>query len=517
MNNIGKISTTLTADSKPFTKGMERARRDVETFSQSSKRSLSALNSSVSKLAGGFGALLGAGAIAGSISQLNRFTKETLNTTDTLGKISSKLGITGEQLQVFQYQAELAGVGANTFNTSFQRFTRRIEEVRQGTGVLKTSFEQLGIQIKDSDGKLKDNVTLYNEYMQVLSGVTDASTKLKHAVNAFDSEGGAMANIADKNAKSFEALKKELQSVDALISDDLIKSAAEYNDKLLLMQKRSDTVSAAIADSWAPVVHLFENLSYQTGKVFGGAAKSLTNPYDPTDIDMSNIEAVEDRISFLTAKIKDSEMMPFAFQKSLPKWRDELEKLDKVQSELAKKNWEESKGSPVSTPSNINVNTDALGDEAKAAKAAADLKLKQEKAGIQEIDNLRKASTEIKIGLIEDEFEQLKAKYQHEAQLENDRITKLIEGDSLTLEGKKALAEEHIEWLKAKEDEYYNVKREKELAITADINARKKALHEAALQETTRFEDEHNQRELARLDEITAKKKELANTAADGF
>jgi len=67
-------------------------------------------------------ALIGVAGIAG----MGLMIKSSIQVIDKLGKVSSKLGVTSQELQRFRFAAKLAGVEETALDMGLQRFIRRV-------------------------------------------------------------------------------------------------------------------------------------------------------------------------------------------------------------------------------------------------------------------------------------------------------------------------------------------------------------------------------------------------------
>ena len=87
----------------------------TQTAFKSLNRSVSKTQQSFDKLKGAMKWLSTAGGVAG-VGLMTAFAKNLLEVGDRIGKVSSKLGISAEQLQRFQFSAEQSGVSTEPLN-----------------------------------------------------------------------------------------------------------------------------------------------------------------------------------------------------------------------------------------------------------------------------------------------------------------------------------------------------------------------------------------------------------------
>ena len=134
--NLGSLVANITANTKPFSKGMKTAGGDMGKMQQSAKKF--SLKSMLGKMALAAGAAMAfAKALAG--------VKDQMAELDKLGKTADKLGIGVQELERLRYSASLAGVEAAGFDKSLEKMQRGLSEAAHGMGTAKLALDDLGI------------------------------------------------------------------------------------------------------------------------------------------------------------------------------------------------------------------------------------------------------------------------------------------------------------------------------------------------------------------------------------
>ena len=209
------------------------------------KKNLDSMDKSVSKTKKSMDGLKGAikGAIGAlSIAAFASATRSTLDYADALGKTSARLGLTTEALQTLRFAATQSGMTTEALEMSMQRFTRRLAEAGQGTGVLKDTFTKLGMSIRNTnDGSLKSAEQMLGEVADKLATIPDQGERVRLAFQMFDSEGVKMVNMLQNGSGALDDMRKKLLSTGAILSDDFIKNSEAANDALDLLQNQIKT------------------------------------------------------------------------------------------------------------------------------------------------------------------------------------------------------------------------------------------------------------------------------------
>lgn len=219
----GTLAVNILARTKEFIKGIKGARKSLGGFSKSIK----AITSGVT----GFGtALIGAAGVAG----FGVFVSKTLESVDSLAKISDKLGIAIEDLGRWRFAAGLAGISTNTLDMALQRMVRRIGQAAQGTGEAQKVLQKFGLDAKEL---VQLNPSKQFELIgQHVNAITNKGEQLAAAMSLFDSEGVGLVNLFASNlgdaATEFERLGLALSRADAAKIEQFNDAASKLRQSI---------------------------------------------------------------------------------------------------------------------------------------------------------------------------------------------------------------------------------------------------------------------------------------------
>lgn len=192
-------------------------------------------------------------AVAG-IAGMGLMIKSSMQVIDKLGKVSSKLGVTSQELQRFRFAAKLAGVEETALDMGLQRFIRRVGEAAQGTGEAKDALKKMGIQLTDSNGSVKSATDLLGQVANALKDTKDPAERLRLAFKLFDSEGVAMVNMLKGGKAELNATMMEADKLGFVLSDKLVKAVSRANDAWFKMGKALTGVKDKMAGALAPAL-----------------------------------------------------------------------------------------------------------------------------------------------------------------------------------------------------------------------------------------------------------------------
>jgi len=226
--------------------------KDAERALGSLQKNMSGLSKTLKVAAGAFAGI-----------KLAQFTKNVLAASEALDNAANKTGFAVESLQELRYAAEQAGVSATQMDTALQRFSRRTGEAAVGTGVLFKEFQNLNIEIRNSDGSLRDIEGVFDDYITAIANASSEQEKLRLAVAAFDMEGANLVNLLKEGKIGYQDLRKEAQRLGIVVSKDVVTANARANQSLKRLEAQFGAISKIIVGSLAPSL---ENISDDFGE-----------------------------------------------------------------------------------------------------------------------------------------------------------------------------------------------------------------------------------------------------------
>lgn len=208
------------------------------------------------------GALARTAAIAGTLAGGGVFA--LANSTATLGdnvaKTADKIGIALGPLQELRYAAERSGVSTQKFDSSLERYIKRLGEANMGTGAAKKAYEEMGLSIEDLI-ELSPEKSL-GVVADRLAKVEDQSKRVALAAQLFGREGVAMVNMLKDGGDGLEELRRQARLTGYVLSDQAARDAEVFKDRLLDAQLGLQGMKNMLGAELMPVIsELMQSLS----------------------------------------------------------------------------------------------------------------------------------------------------------------------------------------------------------------------------------------------------------------
>ena len=150
---------------------------------------------------------------------------------DDVAKLADRLGFGVVELQRWRYAAKLSGIEAQTFDMATQRFGRRAAEAAAGTGEAKGALRFLGIQLRDTTGKMRPTGELLYDVAEALQKIESPLVRNRIAFKLFDSEGVDVGRMLAQGREKLREYGDEAERL-GVITEDQARAAERYRDEM---------------------------------------------------------------------------------------------------------------------------------------------------------------------------------------------------------------------------------------------------------------------------------------------
>lgn len=200
-------------------------------------------------------------AVVGVFNLLDKVTAKG----DNLAKLSERLGFTVEELQKFEYVADLAGVGSETFVKGVKKLSEASVEAAGGTKKQAEAFDALGISVKNADGSIKSSqellLAMADRFAVSGEGELSASQKIYAAQKLLGKSGADMITVLNQGSAAIKEQMDELVAL-GIIDYDQAEKSAVYRDEVGKLKRAIDYLSISVAsDLFGPMT---ESVKYLT-------------------------------------------------------------------------------------------------------------------------------------------------------------------------------------------------------------------------------------------------------------
>ena len=200
-------------------------------------------------------------AFVGVVNLLDKVTSKG----DQLAKTSERLGFTVEELQKFEYVADLAGVSSENFVKGMKKLSEASVEAVGGTESQVKAFRALGISVKNADGSIKSSqellLAMADRFAESGKRELSASQKIYAAQKLLGKSGADMITVLNQGSEAIKAQMDELVSL-GIIDKKQAEESALYRDEVGKLNRAINHLSISVAsDLFGPMT---ESVKYLT-------------------------------------------------------------------------------------------------------------------------------------------------------------------------------------------------------------------------------------------------------------
>lgn len=221
----------------------------------------STLNSMVS-LGGELTLLIGAFAAAAAAvveveKALANLTLEQAAAAGEIQDVAMQTGLSTEAVQRYQYACDMIGVSFDTVASSQAKMIQSMADVQSGSEAATATWNQLGIEVMNTDGSLRDAQEVFLEVIDVLGQIENVTQRDAVSMEIFGRSAQDLNPLIVQGTDAFQALCDEASKVGAVLTDVQLEALAGLDDEMLRVEERLDAGANAMALKFTPALQEF--------------------------------------------------------------------------------------------------------------------------------------------------------------------------------------------------------------------------------------------------------------------
>lgn len=208
------------------------------------------------------------GVVAGLVSGMVKATVETANAADEISTLSKQTGLSTKTIQEMNYASDLLDVSTETMTGSMTRMIRTVGDAQKGTGEAADAFRKLHVNIRDSNGRLKDSEEIFYQTIDALGKVRNETERDALAMEIFGRSARDLNPYILAGSKELKKLGDEAERMGYVMSEDSLNSLNQLQDSMDRFKNQTQAFKQSIAMVMLPVlISLFELLNKLDPKV----------------------------------------------------------------------------------------------------------------------------------------------------------------------------------------------------------------------------------------------------------
>ena len=260
---VQELTYKLVADEKALVAGLKTAGERAEKFG----RKMQSVGNSMTK-----GLTLPAAAAGAGMLKL---ASDAGQTADRLLDLEQSTGLSTDTLQQFEGVAKGAGVEFSGLVGAVERFQNRLPRLESGTSNGAQAIEKLGVDLRDSNGNVKDANNLFPELIDALSGMENVTERNATASQIFGRQLQDLAPVIGMSAAELEKWRDV--GAESAIPKETLQANNEFRQSLDEMQLRLERAKTEIGSELIPVVEDLVPIFEDAAMVVVDALRAFTD------------------------------------------------------------------------------------------------------------------------------------------------------------------------------------------------------------------------------------------------
>ena len=203
-------------------------------------------------VAAAFAAATAAAAEAGKA--LVSFSADGAAYADDLLTMSVITGISTDKLQEYQYAAELADVSVDTLTGSMAKNIKSMSSAANGSKNVAAAYEQLGVEVTNADGSLRDSDKVYWELIDALGAVENETERDALAMTVLGKSAQDLNPLIDITSAGMQELGEKAYDAGYVMSNETLNRFGEFDNKLQELKTGTTAAKNALGGILLPVL-----------------------------------------------------------------------------------------------------------------------------------------------------------------------------------------------------------------------------------------------------------------------
>lgn len=221
----------------------------------------STLNSMVS-LDGELTVLIGAFAAAAVAvveveKALANLTLEQAAAAGEIQDVAMQTGLSTEAVQRYQYACDMIGVSFDTVASSQAKMIRSMADVQSGSETATATWNQLGIEVMNADGSLRDAQKVFLEVIDVLGQIENATQRDAVSMEIFGRSAQDLNPLIVQGTDAFQAFYDKASDVKDILTDVQLETLAGLDDEMHNVEARFESGANSMALKFTPALQEF--------------------------------------------------------------------------------------------------------------------------------------------------------------------------------------------------------------------------------------------------------------------
>lgn len=232
-----------------------------------------ALNSLNGISAGTAAAVTGFAAVAAAIVKTEKalidMTKEAAAGAKEITTFASITGQSEQQVQQMQYASEKLGVSYDRVRDSLKEITNKMQEAENGSADTAAAFEKLGVELRGSNGELRDAQDVFLDVIDALGEVGNQSERDAIAMDLMSESAQELNPMIEAGRETIQQYAQAASDMGLVLEEDELKALTEVQSAFYDLEQQQKATKNQLAAEFAPYLTSFYSDMSEATRTFG--------------------------------------------------------------------------------------------------------------------------------------------------------------------------------------------------------------------------------------------------------
>lgn len=164
-------------------------------------------------------------AAAGALTGLVGLGYKAVTAADDLNTLSQQTGVSTDEIQKMKYAADLVDVSFEDISGALKKMKPKMDDSNE-------TFKKLGVEIRNSDGSLRDVTSVFYDAIDALSKIENETERDQVAMDLFGKSADSLAGVIDDGGKALKDYGKEAEDLGVIMSQETLDALEETSDTI---------------------------------------------------------------------------------------------------------------------------------------------------------------------------------------------------------------------------------------------------------------------------------------------
>lgn len=177
--------------------------------------------------------------------------KDSAASADEINTLAKQTGLSTDQIQKFQYAADVIDVPLETMTGALSKLTKTMNTAKSGSGAAADAFKQLGISVTDDNGALRDNEDVFKEIIAALGDIENETERDATAMTLLGKSAQDLNPLILGGADALEELGQKAEDAGLILSSDELNDLGSIQDAFDELTATMEKAGMAIVSTFA--------------------------------------------------------------------------------------------------------------------------------------------------------------------------------------------------------------------------------------------------------------------------